>query len=171
MSELNSEARLELTQRELAQLFGYSAAWVVAAERDGLPSLGDRGRERYYDAAACLQWHLAREIARRGGADPDRRRLVTAQANRAELELAKRAGELVLAEGVRKAARETGRQIGEAMMRIPAQVAPIIAPNDHRATERLLDGWLRRALSAVADELERPDDVSHANADDGPPPG
>ncbi|MCL4799020.1 MAG: terminase small subunit [Burkholderiales bacterium] len=153
---VEADGAVELTQRQLARVLGVSAASIVAWEGEGLPCLGDRGRHRLYDAGAAVQWWLAREVARRGADDPDRKRLLRAQADRQELELARRAGRLVDADDVRRSQQETARMVADAMLALPARVAAIVAPADPPAAQRLLEHEVRRALTALAAALEQP---------------
>jgi phage terminase Nu1 subunit (DNA packaging protein) len=160
VAELNPEdspleAPIELTQRQLARVLGCAPSSIVAWERDaGLPSLGDRGRERWYDAAVAVRWYVDRELARRGSGDPDRQRLLRARADRAELELLVRLGELTRVDEVQAAGRELGREVGAAFLALPAQVAGVLAGLAPEAIQTLLEAEVDKRISALADRLD-----------------
>jgi phage terminase Nu1 subunit (DNA packaging protein) len=101
-----------LTQLELAELFGCDRNTLATWTRSGMPVVrrgrGSRGHE--YDAAQCVQWVLARDRARHEQAlatakassavSDARARKLNAEAQRAEFQQRKLAGELVCAADV-----------------------------------------------------------------------
>ena len=71
-----------------------------------------------------------------------------------ELKLQERLGNLVDAEEVRRSRRETAQKIATALLQMPAQLAPVIAPGDPQACERLMLERIKKVLHELAADLE-----------------
>ncbi len=84
---------MELEQKEMAEFLGISPAMLVKHGRAGCPS-ARRGRRRIYDPAAVVGW-LVRRAGQRAGLNEARTRLLRAQAELKEIELARVKGLLV----------------------------------------------------------------------------
>jgi hypothetical protein len=170
MAELNNHPKTEapmrvvLTQRQVAQVLGRSPAWVVEQERDhGLPSLGDSGKERHYDAQAVITWHIQHELFRRGAEDPARRRWLEAKATAAEIDLARRLGQVMAVPEVRRGLKIIIGELAQTMLAAPARLAPALVDLDgHQLEQRLYDelnallGVAANRLDALAASGERP---------------
>jgi phage terminase Nu1 subunit (DNA packaging protein) len=143
-----------LTRREFDQL-------VVV----GFPAKkksGSRGEDWSIDTVEAFRWLVVQELAKHGvGGDADRpadvseerARLLRAQANLAEIELARQRGRLVDAEEVRVLIT---RMVGAANARlgaVPVKWAPIVNPADPVEARRLLE----LAVEEVRSELRRLD--------------
>ncbi|MCC7487281.1 MAG: terminase small subunit, partial [Burkholderiales bacterium] len=141
-----------VNKAELSELLGYSERTISSwqGEDNGFPvvSRGERGEENVYDAPAVVAWLLQREAARWGGESQEaRRRLVSAQASRAELELQRRQGALVSAEEVRLGARATAREVRDALLAIPDRLAPaLVSIRDAATMRQALAGEIGKAL-------------------------
>lgn len=83
------------------------------------------------------------------------------EADLAELRLQEKLGMLISADEVRRSRRETAYQIANALLQIPARVAPVIAPQDPQRAEKLLAEEITRVLNGLAGDLE-------GDADDDP---
>jgi phage terminase Nu1 subunit (DNA packaging protein) len=143
-----------LTRREFDQL-------VVV----GFPAKkksGSRGEDLSIDTVEAFRWLVVQELAKHGvggGADQpadvneERARLLRAQANLAEIELARQRGRLVDAEEVGVLIT---RMVGAANARlgaVPTKWAPIVNPADPVEARRLLE----LAVEEVRSELRRLD--------------
>lgn len=149
-----------VNKRELAEILGISertlSDWQTEPAFPIVELAEVRGEENAYDTALVIAWWLLREISRTSETDKARRRLLTAQAEHKELELARARGQLVAADDVRRAAYETAHDVRNAMMTIPDHVAPILAAErDPIVIHRKLSEEIKRALTALSEHLRR----------------
>ncbi len=145
-----------ITQKAFADLVGLSEARVSQLASDGVLVRGD----------TCRAWLLAYcerlrdQAAARLGNTPDgldlvqeRAMLARHQGGMAELKLAEMRGELIRTDAVRAAWAARIVSTREALLQIPARIAPVLAAeNDLVNVTALLDDELRQALA----ELSRP---------------
>ncbi|MCZ7857073.1 hypothetical protein O9X81_10630 [Agrobacterium salinitolerans] len=154
------------TKAEFAVRVGLSAPRISQLVKRGLP-LSPEGRVRI---SAALRW-MRDEVHAKGGrplgsangtganGDPDleaaKIRLTLAQADRAELELAARRGELVPAPEARRAVQLVAYTTREMMMNFPAKHGSEIAGElgiDPGTLIGLLDAHIRKALVKAAEQ-------------------
>ena len=163
---------LVVNQSQLAALIGVSTKTVQQWDRAGLRDaarLKSSGRSAKYDAPAALRWWRDLEVQKAlepyssTDLEDERRRLVAAQATRAELDLAREQGELIPVVDAKRAwgfvltrirarivAMEGSLPLILVGMDTPRGVSGVLGP----ACRELLD-----EIRAVADEIE---DDSHA---------
>lgn len=134
-----------------------SVQTVVAWESEGLPvaDAGAPGREKQYDLPATIAWRVAREAARRDATvEAERRRLVAAQADRAEIGVAQRAGELVELGEFRRGAVQAARELQERILAVADRLAPTLDAHDPGRAQKLLTDEFETILSRLAGYLE-----------------
>lgn len=146
-----------LKQTDLMALFGVTDRTIQLWHAKGLPRTGE-GRGCTYAWAQVLPWYVA-YISGSGKDDrgvSDRDRLVRAQANLAEMELAERAGLLVRTEDVRASAEEVLSRVRAKLLAIPNRVAGRMTGEETREQrQELLRDEVHQALAelaAMADE-------------------
>lgn len=101
---------------------------------------------------ASRDWRLEAEELTRTEAE---RRLAAAKAERAEMDLAKRRGELLPADEVKRTYAGIGRIYASAREGIPAQLAPLlVGKSDLLEIEQILRRELRLADERVSSEIE-----------------
>jgi len=155
-----------LTQRELARLFGVKDEAIRKWRAAGLPMrrIGRTWRATEQEVRAWLERHRndpepTRAGSARGDAEPRaeaERRAAVAKADAAELELARRRGELVERDIVRREVFALARAERDAWTGWAARVAPTLAAElgvDHAA----LLVALEREVSAHLAELSAPE--------------
>ena len=139
-----------VTQRQLAALLGISEGRVSQLVSDGVvPAGAPVGAQvgAYCESlrAVAAGRTEAPEIA------TERARLLAAQAAREELRLGEDRGALVRVDAVRDALANAYITLREAIMSIPARLAPqLAAESDIAAAQSLLDAELHRALTELA---------------------
>ena len=146
---------------DLGALLGIGRDMVLKhARENGMPKIED-GR---YPVSDCVKWYVERIRARASESHGERERLVRAQRQRAELEIAQRRGELV----------ERGKYVGDllsvasAFSKLDSQAARMgaIIGLDGTATQRLAE-LLREFRSGAARELIEGADAIRRSADSG----
>src|SRR4051794_24963145 len=155
-----------LTRREFDQL-------VVV----GFPAKkksGSRGEDWSVDTVEAFRWLVVQELARHGvgggteqpaDVNEERARLLRAQANLAEVELARVRGELGSVAAMR---RLIERLVGAANARLgamPAKLAPVIRPDDPTTARRHLELAVEEVRAELRRlEVEEPDERRDAAA-------
>lgn len=142
-----------LSSAELADVFGVSPPRITAMKREGLPSYPNGG----HDLRLATTWYVTRlrnqAESTRSDLAMGRARLATAKADREELELAERRGELVSAAEVRDSAFTVSRLSRDNLLSIPDRCAGIIAGLDDEATiHRVMMDEIRRSLTAFTEQ-------------------
>ncbi|HEV7434345.1 MAG TPA: terminase small subunit [Pseudorhizobium sp.] len=123
----------EVSQTDLADIFGVTDTTIRAWERDGMPVIakGSRGLPDAYDTAACIEWRLAQVLARVPAEQPGdvvsedeaRRRKIYAEAQLAELKLDVERGELVEISAVGEEVDAVFSQVRARLLAIPGALA------------------------------------------------
>ena len=144
--------------RELSEIVGRSERVLIEYAEEGLPcrERGGDGKPSAYDTAEVVAWMIGQATARRDATvEVERRRLIAAQATRAELELARRRGDLVDLAEFRAGAIRAGREITDALLGIAPRISRVIDPQDPDRAHGLLDTELRRCIASIATHLEQ----------------
>lgn len=158
-----------VTLAELSVTVGRSERLLIEWTDAGMPcqSRGGEGKASSYNTAEVVAWMLGQAAAKRDPTvETERRRLLAAQATRAELELAARAGVLVDAVRFREGAARATRALTDALLAVPARIAPVLDPANARRAQDLIDAELRQVLANMQQYLETlaAPDEAHAGA-------
>lgn len=146
-----------VSQLELASLFGVSVVTVRAWQRKGLPVLekGGRGKPSIYNTAAVARWREEQAALAASGdtsamdMDEARRRKTAAEAALAEMDLAIRRGEYVLIEEVGAAVEAEYATIRANFSSMPGDISGDL---EHlRASE--IEELLANKVSEILNEL------------------
>src|ERR1043166_802920 len=146
-----------VSAQEYAEIRGWTKSWVSQQIQAGLPAkqIGKRKTEYRIDTAAAIQWEIDRV---KGESKPgsQRERLAKAQADKVELENARRRGELILASLVAHVLSSLGADLASRHDGLAGRVANELAGISEPALirERLLTE-LRGVRTAVADGVEK----------------
>lgn len=161
-----------VTGSELADILGVTPTRVTQMAREGLPRAPGGG----FDLRAAASWYCERlrrqTESARGELATGRARLATARADREELELAERRGELVSAAEVRDHNFTATRLCRDHLLGIPDRLSAVVAgQSNEQEVHRLMTEEIRESLTqlsaklrAVADGIEGKS-MSDASAD------
>lgn len=135
-----------LKRIELSRLTGYSETTVDGWIRTGCPRRPD-GR---YALSAVVRW-LAEERIASNAANPERSRLLRAQAKRQELRLSRESGEVVAVEDALDYLEAVVTALREKLLAMPDRISPhIVAANDLREVKTILSGHVEAMLRDMA---------------------
>lgn len=160
---------------KVAQALNISPRQVQRLVDQGMPR-ESRGR---YDLAKCLLWYvryLQSELERRGGglngSDESnlrgvRTRLLQAQAEREELELARARGELVTVESFYRQLSDAFMTVRERLLNLPSKVAPDLEGESRRMIQHKLDQAVRDTLLSLAGDNGNGKHTGKANSTGG----
>lgn len=162
-----------MTKQAATQFLGISRQVIDRLVSEGLPAeLDGRGRQRF-DPAAVARWLLAKaEASPVGGpgVERERERLLKAQADRAELELARARGELVEAEHVRRTWAATWVAVRDMLRNVPRTSADrllAVAVEGRRPFATALLAEIDDALTRASTmPIDPPTDDDDAEAED-----
>jgi len=121
--------RFLASRDELATILGLAPVTVNKLANEGMP----RAAHGTYDVAACVQWYVATwrarvDEAKAGGGDTsERKRYDAARADRAEMELRERRGELMPMAAVRRLITDVAELLTSALDGLPARLAAELA--------------------------------------------
>lgn len=157
---------------EYAEIRGRDKSWVSQQIQAGMPAkqVGKRKPEYQIDTAKAIQWEIDRFKADvKPGSQ--RERLAKAQADKVELENARRRGELILASVVAHVLSSLGADLAARHDGLAGRVANELAGITDAAAirERLLIE-LRGVRSAIADGVEKLSDALGSPEGAGPDP-
>ena len=156
----------EITAPELCRLLAgegnppITAAMVSKLVADGMPQIA-RGK---YDGVRCMYWYLGRlrrSVKRRGTENEDgsdssisdeRKRLLRAQADIAEIELAKANGDLLSIADWEAAASDLVAGAKARLMAIPARLAPRVVGEQNQVVVQLA---IEKAIHEALEELSK----------------
>jgi phage terminase Nu1 subunit (DNA packaging protein) len=165
-----------VNRRQLANIFGITLPTVDAWRQRGMPYAkeGGLGREWEFDTAACIEWHVEQQSTRLGAAAlPDgvesfehaERRKMIAQADRAEVLVAKDAGLLVPIDEVAAVVAEENARVRARILGIPNELRPKVMTflaQDRKAAEQLIsdaEAIVLEALGEIRSWAPEPDDA------------
>ena len=158
----------KVNRKQLADVFGISLPTVDAWVRSGCPfdQKGERGKEWSFDTADVMRWR--EQIARDDAGDQEtvddnalKRRKLSAEAKRAELDLARDMG---LLGGVDVMERVWSRVMSELQSKLRGAFvtrceSQLLGETDGRAFKRVLLAEVDSALEILADmDLTEPDE-------------
>jgi phage terminase Nu1 subunit (DNA packaging protein) len=94
---IGEAAGRKVDQAELAEIFGVAPKTIWEWQAEGLPfePRAATGAEHLFDTAKALTWLLRREVNKAAGGETQKDRLARVQADRIELEIAEKRGQLV----------------------------------------------------------------------------
>lgn len=161
---MSAKGRL-VNMGELSQLWGVALNTVKAWVRRGCPvvSRGGRGREWQFDTAAVAQWREEQAAAAAVGdtsamdLDEARRRKEAALAAMAELDLAKRRGEVVDVEAIADIVGEEYTRLRARLLALPVKLAPLMETAATLAERREI---IEDAICECLAELAADDDYA-----------
>lgn len=150
---------MHVNKRELAEVFGASQPAIDKWHDQGLPILerGGPGKSNRYDTAEVHRWLLERAAARADrhasslDLNAERARLAKAQADRYELELEHRRGEIVDTIEAMEAWGEVVQNVRARLLAIPSKAAPMLVGLKHPAlAQAALTTFVHEALEELA---------------------
>lgn len=145
-------------KRQLADIIGYTEATITKWQKEGLPFEVKRGRENSYDTKKVIAWLMKKGDRKNGGLDgeQERARKDKAMADKYELELAVRKGELLESEDVKKTWVDALRLVRSRMLGLPTKLAPIIVmQSEPQKAQAILKEEIHSALKELANEKSR----------------
>jgi|GEM_PF-3819592 len=145
------EALPKLKQADLCALFNVSDRTIMRWCDEGLPRHGE-GRGHHYVWAEVLPWWLERVSGSKGGNGPlnDKERKLKAEADLAEMEAAKEAGQLLDAQEVQQAWGGFLSRLKVNLDGLPDRAAPLIEDGMNLAEKVAA---IRRELNSVRRDL------------------
>lgn len=160
---------MRVNRRGLADILGISLPTVTAWADQGMPFEveGSKSAEWEFDTRKCIDWYAANKSARKAkplpgdGEDENgresieeaERRKMIAQADKAEVLVAKEAGLLVPIDEVAAVAAEENARVRARLLTLPNELRPKVMTflaNDRKAAEQLLTD----AESVILEALE-----------------
>lgn len=161
MAKDKSSTGLVVDVARVAQEFGCTDRTIQGLVKLGMPKAG-HGR---YDLLACFRWYVAklRDEAKEQELDPleqERKRLTMAQADLAEIELAKARGLLIPIETYKQHTLAHLNTVRQRFLQLPAQIAPQLE-GEERGTIKVK---VRTAVCNVLAVLSTGEDVINATA-------
>lgn len=152
---------MHVNKKRLSELLGISEPTLTQYQREGMPLIakGSRGKENEYDVAAVIAWFKNRLQAERSqqssgdlNYEVERTRLTKAQADKQELDLAARRGELVDVSDVRKHWQQMVFAAKAKLLAIPVKAAPaVITAQSTAEVFELLTAMIREALDELSE--------------------
>lgn len=150
---------VKLNRADLAAHMGVTTVTIDNWRRDGMPVLvkGSRGVEWQFDLAEVIKWRLDKARAEAAGDAPDdlaqiEKRTAQAKMLTAELELAKKRGEVAPIRDFERAQAKVFAQIRANVMNVPQRcVIQLLGETDEATFKEKLRKELTLALQAAAD--------------------
>lgn len=146
-----------MNKKQFAALVGRSPRQVSNLIHEGMPAAGSgkKGSPLHIDPPKAVQWLLNRAESRNSSPlSEERRRLVAAQAERAELETAQRKGQLLDIEDVQIVVNEgTAIFVGQKRSMGSRLAGQLAGMTDPRAILKLLNAENDKILQATSDKL------------------
>lgn len=148
----------EMSEREIAELFGLSLSMVRTKASEGVFVRSRRGR---YDVRACIRAYVPRlrEAASRSGPgskssgatadlNAEKLRLTKAQADKEETRVARERGELVLAADVAREWSNVLRDVRNALLAVPSRCGASL-PHLTATDVATMENEIRSALEGI----------------------
>lgn len=154
-----------VNQRELSEILGITAKSLSLWQKDGMPVAleTENGLSNQYDTEQVIAWYVAREVAK-GAKETEKDRLARLQGDKIELEIAEKRHELVPASEIEPAWVSMVLATRQALLSLPARVAPLLAQLDGADPIREL---LREEIEDALTQLAAANDDSGAGLDGG----
>jgi phage terminase Nu1 subunit (DNA packaging protein) len=166
-----------VTSQQLVREFGITERWVHRLVEVGMPK-NSHGK---YDLLVCYRWYvrfLQRAVRKRSiftddyresSFSQERLRLVRAEADLKELQLAKEQGEFVSLTDVEKAMTDLVLSTKARLLAVPARAAPeLLALNSRVEAETRLEVHIKEALRDLA-QTRKASGNNHRNLSFGVP--
>ena len=141
----------EVTQKEMAEFLGVGQPAVLAYRKDGCPAR-QSGRNWLYDTGEVVEWlkDRARKSAEAPEAAEERARLLRAQAELKEMDIAVRRGDLVEREQAEKAWADLVMAFRARILQLPPRGAELSGMRPAEAEARLKQ-LVQEALTELAE--------------------
>lgn len=173
---------------ELAEFFGVSRPTITAWTNDGMPyaEAGGKGRSWVYETTECLTWWAENKFRRKQrspapGANPfeeggdgretieeaERRKMV-AQADKAELDLAKAARIVVPIDEVTTIVASENSRVRSRLLGVPNEVRMKVRSflGGNRDLEEEIVGGVESTILDAMTEIRDPAEMAEGNVDD-----
>lgn len=144
-----------VSKRVLSEILGISETSLTEWQKENPPMPvdvpGGRGVDGQYDTVAVIRWMIDRAL-RKAQIETPRDRLSRVQAERVELEIAEKRGELIPAEKIRPTWAAMTTAMRQAMRALPANVVPMLVQfaDDQDAMRDLLGESIDDALTKLS---------------------
>lgn len=139
-----------VTQGDVAKYFNVTIRTIGNWCREGLP----KTENGYFDLAIIRKWREVKDAARKKGKDPNMAeydmRFRRAKAELAEMELARRRGELLDRQEVERNLILMVQTVKAALLSLPKQLAPQVAVIDVKAAQVILEKRIREIIENFA---------------------
>ncbi len=150
--------RLILTKKEMAAALNRTEQAITVWQNQGMPyTRAAPGKANKYDFGKVLQWCLDNGKVKPGvtadyDLDKERARLAAAQANKAELELAKLQGELIPTDIVSRAWQKLCLEMRAKVLAIPVKAAPkVVLMKDPKEAHGYLKAHCHDSLESISE--------------------
>lgn len=152
-----------VNQRELSEIFGFTAKSFSLWARDGLPVVveTENGLANQYDTEAVHGWLVARAVAK-GSGESSKDRLSRLQGDKAELELATMRGQLLQAEQIEPALVGMVVAARQVALSMSSRLAQLLAPMTDPDSIRIL---IDEEVEAMLQKLSTYDELGADGAD------
>lgn len=156
-----------LNRNGIAEAMGVSLPTIDRWVKEGMPVVqrGGRGVEWVFDSADVIRWHVDRRVSQAAGDAPTdleeiEKRTATAKMLQAELDLAKKRGEVAAIRDFERAQAKAFAEIRTNVMNVPQRVVlQLIGCTDETEFKTKLRAELTLALQAAAEaDLTLPDE-------------
>lgn len=169
-----------VNRKDLSAILGVTPPTIDARIAKGLPVLsrGTSGQAAQFDTAEVINWMVeqAKQTADASPAEKDgmrelQRRKLLAETEQAELELARKKGEVVPVEEALSAISDAVTILRQRMLTLPRRVAPLIlGETDEDVTKSLIEREVLDVLEELSrNALEADDLLGDSEEEDLPP--
>lgn len=151
-----------IPQKELAAILGLSTRQIRNLEAEGMPHEAE-GARKSYPIPDAVQWYVAREQERAQPTDIEdaKKRKLTAEAETAELELARMRGQLVLVEDVVKEQARVYDHMRAKILATSAKAAPAMVGLRSIAEAQVrVEAVMRELMELLAETDDEFDDAA-----------
>jgi phage terminase Nu1 subunit (DNA packaging protein) len=148
-----SPAFSRLSQQDVADMHGVDVRTVRRWDEEGHP----RRTDGTYVAAKSIEWRLARLNLGALDLDGERARLAKLQADRLQVDLRARSGDLLQRDRLEQAWSMSLAACRDSLLGIPRRLAnELVGEQDDRVIARRIDEEIRHAFKAMVLEFSKP---------------
>ncbi len=140
----------EVSAQTVAKYCNVDVRWIQKLTRQGILPRVRRGK---YDLLACLAAYIRYCQAQRedrGEHAAERVRLLSAQADKAEIEVQRLKRELIPAHEIEDALSVCTTNVKMRLLAIPSGVAPLVSPDAPAPTEKIIRAKIYEALEELS---------------------